>query len=406
MFKNFSLLRENKTFRFLYLSQSISLFGTMITRVALPFQIYEQTHSTLMVGLLSLAQLAPLLLTALLGGAVADRYRRRRLVMGSELFLVGISLLLILNATVTHPHVWVLFALSALASAVTGLHRPAMTGMTQQIVLPSQYARMSTLNNFMYSFAAIAGPAVAGLLIAHLGLVVTYSVDFITFVISLYFLWCMGDVPHVAQTKDESIWQSLKGGLKFAYSRQELMGSYYVDFIAMIFGMPIALFPAMAYRFGGPQVLGLMYSAMAVGSLVPSFFSRYYETIKRYGVAISIAAVLWGFAIIGFGLSHDFYWSLFFLALAGGFDSVSAIFRGILWNHAIPNEYRSRLAGVEMISYLGGPKLGDTESGLVAAAFGITASVVSGGILCVAGVIICCALMPKFWHYRGPGEKA
>jgi MFS family permease len=168
----------------------------------------------------------------------------------------------------------------------------------------------------------------------------------------------------------------------------------------MVFGMPQALFPAIAEQRGGAQTLGLLYSAPAVGALLLSFFGGISEKIKRHGAAISVSAILWGFAIIGFGLAANLWLSLFFLMLAGTFDAASAIFRQLLWNETIPNNYRGRLSGIEMISYLSGPKLGDTEAGLVAAAFGITASIVSGGILCVVTVAACSYLLPKYWNYR------
>lgn len=168
----------------------------------------------------------------------------------------------------------------------------------------------------------------------------------------------------------------------------------------MIFGMPMALFPAIAEHFGGASTLGLLYSAPAVGALVISFFSGWVDKVKRHGAAIAIAAMFWGVAIILFGLSHNLWLALFFLSLAGAADAVSGIYRSILWNETIPNNLRGRLAGIEMISYLSGPKLGDTEAGLVAAAFGVTASVVSGGILCLAGVAVSCYLLPKFWGYQ------
>ena len=168
----------------------------------------------------------------------------------------------------------------------------------------------------------------------------------------------------------------------------------------MIFGMPTALFPAIAEMHGGARDLGLLYSAPAVGALVISLFSGWTHHIKFQGKGIAISAALWGFAIIGFGLSSNLLIALIFLVISGALDGISGMFRGILWNQTIPNHLRGRLAGIEMISYLSGPKLGDTEAGLVAAAFGVTASIVSGGVLCVVGVVACCYWLPKFWRYH------
>jgi len=209
----------------------------------------------------------------------------------------------------------------------------------------------------------------------------------------------MRHIPPPTRSGIEKTFESVKIGFNYAISKQPLMGSYLVDFAAMIFGMPMALFPAIAENFGGANTLGFLYSAPAVGALIISIVSGWAHRIKRHGVAIAVSASLWGIAIILFGLSHKLWLALFFLVCAGAADAVSGIFRSVLWNETIPNNLRGRLAGIEMISYLSGPKLGDTEAGLVAAAFGITFSVVSGGVLCIIGVGACCIFLPKFWRY-------
>jgi len=399
-FLNVSLLKRNRDFGFLYTGQFISFIGTMITGVALPYQIYHLTQSTLMVGLLSLVQLLPLLITALLGGVFADRYNRRLLLIGSELFLALGCSLLAFNASLATPSVWMIFITSSLMSAITGLHRPAFDSITQQLVEVTDYKTVGALNSFKFSFCMIIGPAIAGLIIAHFGIVITYIIDLLTFSISVASLLSMHRLPKPVAHEHLPILASLKQGLSFALKRQELMGSYWVDFIAMIFGMPNALFPAMAQSLGGVKTLGMLYAAPAVGSLIISFVSGWTANIKHYGKAIAIAAALWGLAIIGFGLAKSLWPALLFLAFAGALDTISGIFRMTLWNETIPHEYRGRLAGIEMISYLSGPKLGDTEAGLVAAGFGITVSIVSGGVLCILGVMACCWFMPKFWRYQ------
>lgn len=405
-FIDVSIFRRNRDFTLLYIGQFVSFIGTMITSVALPYQIYHQTYSNLMVGLLSLAQLLPLLLTALIGGVFADRYHRRMLLISAEIILSLGCLLLAINAHLPHPQVWVLFVVAALMSAFNGLHRPALDSIVQQIVAKRDFATVGSLASFKAAIAMIGGPAIGGLIIAHQGIVVTYLVDFFTFFISLTAIMLMSDIPKPQHARIESALTSLKQGLRYAVSRQELIGSYLVDFMAMIFGMPSALFPAIAHQHGGASSLGLLYSAPAVGALVVSFFSGWARSVKQHGRAIAIAAILWGVAIVFFGLAANFYWSLFFLALAGGFDTVSGIFRSTMWNETIPNHLRGRMSGIEMISYLSGPKLGDTEAGIVASLFGITASIVSGGILCVLGVTICCYALPKFWNYHSEQHEA
>lgn len=397
---NFSLFRRNRNFALLYIGQFVSFFGTMITSVALPYQIYHETNSTLMVGLLSLAQLVPLLFTALIGGVFADRYHRRLLLLCSEAILATGSLLLAWNASLATPHLATIFIVAAAMSAFNGLHRPALESIVQQIVEKKDFPTVGAVNSFKFSLCMIAGPAVGGVLIASFGLVTTYFVDLATFVVSLTALFMMRTIPKPMAQADVSTWHALQEGFRYAFSRQPLVGTYLIDFIAMVFGMPMALFPAIAQSFGSVEVLGMLYSAPAMGALFISFFSGWVHRVHRHGLAIAISATLWGVAIIFFGLSTHLAFAIFFLALAGAFDAVSGIFRSIMWNQTIPNELRGRLAGIEMISYLSGPKLGDTEAGLVAAAFGVTFSIVSGGVLCVVGVMTCCYFLPKFLSYR------
>ncbi len=403
-FINLSLLKHNRNYRWLFLGQFISFLGTMLIMVALPYQIYHQTQSTLMVGLLSLAQLIPLLFTALIGGVFADRYHRRTLLLIAEASLACGSLLLAWNATLPTPHIWILFVASSAMSALNGLHRPALESITQQMVDKKDFSVVGALSTFKFSVCMIVGPAIAGIIIANFGVVITFMADFFSFLFSLFALIMISNIPKPVAVSDESTLASLKTGFRYAMSRQELIGTYVVDFVAMIFGMPMALFPAIAQSYGGVQTLGLLYSAPAVGALIISFLSGWAKEVKRHGVAIALSATLWGVAIILFGLTyylgHHLWMALFFLALAGGFDAVSGIFRSIMWNETIPNNFRGRLSGIEMISYLSGPKLGDTEAGLVAAAFGVTFSIVSGGVLCIVGVAACCYLLPKFWRYR------
>ncbi|KTC90134.1 MFS transporter [Fluoribacter dumoffii] len=399
-FLDLSLLKKNRDFRLLYFGQFISFIGTMISSVALPYQIYQMTQSTYMVGLLSLVQLLPLLVTALIGGVFADRYNRRGLLIISELLLAGGCCLLALNSYHSAPSLTLIFIISAAMSGITGLHRPAFDSVTQQIVNPHDYKSVGALATFKFSFCMIIAPAISGLIIAQYGIVITYLLDLLTFAMSLVTLIKLHNIPKPEVKEHPSILSSLKQGVSFAYNRQELMGSYMVDFIAMVFAWPNSLLPAVAQSFGGAKTLGLLYSAPAVGALFISFFSGWTAKINHDGKAIAIAAALWGATIIGFGLSSSLWLVLFFLALAGAFDAISGIFRTTLWNNTIPTEYRGRLAGIEMISYLSGPKLGDTRAGFIASTFSISASLISGGILCIVGVTVSCLIFPKFWHYR------
>jgi MFS family permease len=244
----------------------------------------------------------------------------------------------------------------------------------------------------------IAGPAVGGLLIASAGLTATYLVDVVSYAASLLCLWMIRAVPPAEGAERPSVAAVIEG-FKYARSRQELIGTYVVDFVAMVFGMPLALFPAMSDRLGGPSVLGLLYAAPAVGALAASLTGRWTPRVHRHGLAVMLAATVWGLAIVGFGLCDTLWPALAYLAIAGGADGISGIFRMTMWNETIPDALRGRLASIEMVSYMSGPLLGHLEAGAVAAAFGVTASVVSGGVLCVVGVLACGVLLPRFVQY-------
>lgn len=402
---NFSLLYQNRNFGLVYIGQFVSFFGTLITGVAVPYQAYHLTHSILTVGILSLLQLIPLLFTALLGGVFADRYHRKLLLMITESLLALGCLALVINSFLSS--IYLLFFISIFMSAVTGLHRPALDSLAQQLVDPKDYSEVSTLGSFKRNVSMIAGPAVGGVVIAAFGLVVTYFIDFLTFAFSLVTLLLMTEIPAPDRVAEGSTWSLLKSGFKHAFARQELLGTYIIDFVAMMFGMPMALFPAIAQAHGGASVLGLLYAAPAMGGLVVSLCSGWVKRVNRHGLAVALAAGCWGIAIVLFGLVKNIWIALFFLMLAGAFDAISVIFRSIMWNDIIPNEYRGRLASLAMISYLSGPKLGDTESGLIAASFGMSASIISGGVLCVFGVVIACFFLPKFIEYsQSPRNEA
>ena len=399
-FLDVSIFKRNRSFGLLYCGQFISFLGTMITMVALPFQVFEATHSTLMVGMLSLAQLLPLIVTALIGGVLADRHARRPLLLISEGLLAFCCILLIFSANAQHPNLIFIFAIASFMSAVTGLHRPAFEGAIQQLVKEEDYKVVAALRAFEFSFCMIVGPAIAGLIIAKFGVPITYGVDFLTFICSIIFLIILGAIPKPQMTEKHSVLKALKEGVLFAFKREVLLGSYCVDFTAMVFAMPNALFPAIALSMGGVKTVGLLYAAPAVGSLVLSIWSGWTENIKHEGQAIAVSAVCWGAAIMGFGLSHSLIWSLFFLALAGAFDACSGIFRSSLWNRTIPQDFRGRLAGIEMLSYLSGPKLGDARAGIIASGFGIGPAIISGGVFCIIGVGLCCYRMRDFWNYH------
>jgi MFS family permease len=399
MLLNLSPLKIYREYRLLFLGQLVSDFGSMMTYVALPYQLYHLTNSSLAVGLVGVAQLVPLLFTALVGGAYADAWDKRKLLMGTEILSALCSLGFVLNSLSTHPSVWLIYFIAALNSGLSGFHNPAQRSMIPRVVERDDIPAVSSLNSLKDTLSAVAGPALGGILIAIAGLPFVYFADFLSFGAALITLLLMKPMPPNEESKPVGV-KSIVEGLKYARNRQELLGTYVVDFVAVIFGMPMALFPAVAERYGGPAVVGLLYSAPSAGAFLASVFSGWVKNVNRHGAAVVISAILWGFSIIAFGLSTNLWVALVFLALAGGADAVSSIFRNTIWNETIPDHLRGRLAGVEMVSYMSGPLLGNAESGLVAALAGTPFSIISGGILCVLGVSICASRLPKFWSYE------
>jgi MFS family permease len=316
----------------------------------------------------------------------------------TELSFAAASLVLVANALLPQPQLWVLFVMSALLATLDGLQRPSLDALTPRLVQRDEVVAAGALGSFRTTIGMIAGPAVGGVLVATAGVPATYAVDTATFSVSLIALRMMRAVPPPPEAEPPSLRRILEG-LRYAGSRPELMGTYIVDIVAMFFGMPMALFPAVASHLGGAGVLGLLYAAPAVGSLLATVTSGWAARVHRHGAAVCIAAAIWGVGIVGFGLAPNLALALLGLVIAGGADMLSGIFRGTIWNQTIPDHLRGRLAGIEQVSYSTGPLLGNVESGAVASLAGVRASIVSGGILCVAGVAVAILALPAFWRY-------
>jgi MFS family permease len=390
-------LKVSRDYRLLFTGQFVSVFGSAISYVVLPWQVYQLTRSPFAVGLLGVAEFVPMLAMGFVGGALADHFDRRRLIALTEIGLAGCCGLLVFNSLLAEPRVWLIFLVSSLVAALVGLERPAREALTPQLVPAELLPAVSALNSLRFNFGHIVGPSVAGLIAVKFGAAAAYAVDLVTFLVSLATLLLMRAVPKPAGAGAIGL-HSVIEGLRYARSRQELLGTYLIDLIAMFFGMPMALFPAIAERFGA-ESLGLLYAFVSVGALAATLTSGWTERVRRHGLAITLAAGAWGAAIVGFGLADKLWLALFFLALAGAADNVSGLFRMTMWNQTVPTHLRGRLAGIEMISYTTGPYLGNAEAGLVASLFGLRASVVSGGVLCVVGALALALLLPAFIRY-------
>lgn len=391
-------LRTSRDFRLSYAAGAVSFLGSMATYIAIPYQVATLTDAPLLVGLLGVVEFAPLLVTALLGGALADYLDRRKLVLAAEAGLTVLTAVLVVDALLPHPQLWVLYVVAALVATLDGLQRPALDSMVPRLVTPEEVPAASALISMRGTIATLIGPLLGGALIAWAGLPFAYGLDLATFAVSLGCLAAVRAVPPPPDADRPSL-RGIATGLRYAASRKELLGTYLVDINAMFFGMPLALYPFVAHRLGGPTVLGMLYAAESVGGLAASLTSGWTGRVHRHGVAIVVAAGCWGAAIAGFGLAPTLWLALLCLAVAGAADQVSGMFRGMVWNQTIPDHLRGRLAGVEMLSYSSGPSLGNLRGGLVARFTGVTGSIVSGGILCVVGTVVMALALPSFRRY-------
>jgi MFS family permease len=395
---DWSLLRRRRDLRLMMGGYTVSLLGSEFTQVALAVQVFALTHSSLKVGLLGAAEFVPVIALALIGGAMADAFDRRRLIWGAELAAAFVSAALLVNALLPHPQLWLLYVAAALFSAASAVLRPPLDALMPRLVERHELKTASALSWSLANVATVAGPALAGVVIAATSVASAYAVDVASFGASLTAFTLMRTPPPPPDAEPPSL-RGIVEGLRYAVSRQELLGSYLVDMGAMFFAMPFALFPALAQGYGGTEVVGLLFAAPGLGAIIAMVTSGWATRVPRNGAAIVWSACGWGVAVALFGLADELWLALAFLVIAGGFDAISGIFRGALWNETIPDRLRGRLAGVEMISWSSGPLLGNVRAGATASWFGLTGALVFGGLACVGACVALAAALPRFWSY-------
>lgn len=391
-------LKSSRDFRWLMGSGVITFLGSMMTYVAVPFQVKELTGSFVAVGLIGAIELVPMIIFGLYGGALADFVDRKRLVWLTEAASTVLVAILFINAQLDHPHLWVIYVVIALFSAVDSLQRPSMQALIPRIVAHDQLPAASALSSLRWQVGAIVGPSLGGVIIAASGVSTVYAIDAISFLISLSFLSRIRPVP-ASPDADKPSFKGIVEGLRYAASRQDLIGTYVVDLIAMFFAFPNALFPFWADRIGGPSTLGLLYAAGTIGSILATLTSGWVSHYRYHGRAIVIAASIWGLGVAAAGSTDHLAIVIAGLVVAGGADMISGLFRSTIWNQTIPDHLRGRLAGIEMLSYLIGPNAGQMRAGLMADWFGLRRSIVGGGLLCFAGIGMAATFLPKFWKY-------
>lgn len=401
-------LRVSPAYRRLWASIGISNVGQQMTAVAVGLQVYDVTHSSFMVGLVGLFQLVPLVAFGLYGGALSDAHDRRLVGLLTSLGLWACSIAFLVQAMLGGSSVGLLYAIVAVQSGFFAVGTATRQAIIPRLVSAELLPAANALGTMTWGIGFTLGPMIGGFLVAASGTVASaYAADVLAFALLVWAMWRLPSLPPVLVDgqRTKAGWQSIREGFAFLRGKRNLQMTFYEDIIAMVFGMPRALFPAIAAQwYGGSvadmaMVLGLLSAAPAVGALASSVLSGSLGRVRWQGRAIVVSILVWGVAIAAFGLARWLPLALVFLAVAGAADNVSAVFRATILQSATPDAYRGRLQGVFTVVVAGGPRLGDVEAGAVAAVFGEAVSVVSGGIACVVLAGALATRIPSFWRY-------
>jgi len=393
-------LRESRDYRLMFSGQVVSYIGRQFTVVAIPIQVYSITKSSLAVGLVGLASLPVLIVFSMGGGALSDAFDRRRILLFMQVLLAATSAALALNAGLDSPALWPLYVFGALSAGFSGADMQTRNAIAPKLVRPEIFPSAAALTQIVWQVGQMVGPILAGLLIAQVSLSAAYWIDVGSFGVAFVTAIAMRSLPPEGGGTKAGL-ASVMEGLRFLKGRRVLVSTFLIDINAMVFGMPSALFPAMGTEVfgGGPLAVGLLYGAPGAGALIGALFSGWVSSVRRQGMAVIVAVVLWGLFIVGFGLTPWLWLALVFLALAGAADMVSAVFRNTILQLSVPDAFRGRLSGVHIAVVAGGPRLGDAEAGAVASLTSPQFSVVSGGLACVAGALLILRFVPEFARY-------
>lgn len=400
-------LREHREFRLLFIGHGITMVGRQMTIVGAPIQVYALTGSTLAVGLLGLVQFPALLVGSFLGGALADSMDRRRLLLGAQLILGLTTAGLALNATLANPSVLAIYVLTAFNALFSGVDQPTRSATVPRLVPANRLSSAISLNVLLSQLGNAAGPAIGGVVIAQIGYAPAFALDTLSFVIAAGVLLLMKPLPPT-DGGTRADFRSVREGMSFLRKRSELQGAFVIDIGAMVFGMPRALFPEMGLTiFGRSQaVVGLLYAAPGVGAMLAALTSGWVPKIRRAGVATIILVVAWGLSITAFGFTSSLWLALLMLAIGGGADALSAVFRTTILQLTTPDRLRGRLSAVQIAVVTGGPRLGDFEAGVVAAASSARVAAWTGGLGAAASALLVAVFMPKFRDWVPPPEAA
>ncbi|MFJ7066988.1 MFS transporter [Streptomyces sp. NPDC101115] len=398
--------RSSADFRLLWVQGAVTVFASFMALVALPLQIKELTGSPFAVGAMGVVELVPLVVFGLYGGALADAVDRRKVILATEAGLGVLALVLFVNALLPEPVLWPLYVVAAGVSALSGLQRPALDSLLSRIVPHGQQTAAAALNSLRWQIGSIAGPSLAGLVVAYAGHAAAYAVTVAGYLVSVLLCRWLSPAPP-AHDADKPSLRGIAEGARYAWSRPVLLGTYAVDLAAMFFAFPNTVFPFLADQLDAEWSLGLMYAAGSVGSLFLGLTSGWTSKVRRHGVLVAVGAAGWGLAIAAAGWFGNVWAVLLCLAFAGAGDMLSGLGRSTIWNQTIPEELRGRLAGIEVLSYSVGPQLGQVRAGMMAGWTGTRPAIWSGGVACVASVGLLCLALPKLLAYdAGTDEDA
>lgn len=378
------------------------MIGTNVTLVAIPYQIYRDSHSSLLVGIASIVQLPLLIAGSLIGGAYGDRFDKRRLLLWGCAASAAVDGALGMNAQSGGRHYLLLVFLAAVLAGVAGFTGPIRSAALPIILGEDDLIAGYSLHQVVFNISLVLGPSVAGLILSQLSLGACYFIDALTFGWLALVTYLLAPLPSSSVAAPAALFRAIRESFSYVRSHPIATTVWFADLNAMVFGMPRALFPAMAATVyhGGAATLGLLYSSIGVGAVVCALFTGWVERVQQRGRAVVLAIVVFGAAITGLGIVHRLWFGLLMLAIAGGMDVISTVLRNTILQLAIRDEFRSRLSAMQLAVVTGGPRLGDIESGTVAALVSTEFSIVTGGLACIAGVLYLAWRRPTFWHER------
>lgn len=392
-------------YRRLWLSTIVTAVGSQLTAVAVPKQVFDLTGSSAWVGVAAGVALVPLLIFGVWGGAIADTRDRRKLLIGTNTGIAVASVLLWLQAALNVGSVWLIILLLGLQQVFFAINAPARSASIARLVPADLLPSAGALGSTVMQFGAVLGPLLAGAFMPVVGLSTLYLVDAVALVLTIWAVWKLPPMPPLNGQSRRAGIKDVLDGFRYLALQKVLLASFLLDIIAMVFGMPRALFPEMAQEtFGDPPggglALGVLFAAIPIGAVVCGLTSGWISKVTRHGVAVVFAVVAWGLAVVGFGLSASLWVAAVFLALAGAADMVSMAFRGAILQTAATDEMRGRMQGVFIVVVAGGPRIADLLHGTTGAVVGTSGAVAGGGVLVVVATFVAVLLLPAIWRYR------